>query len=107
MAMRILDKVRDERGERELLDTRLDLSKLPSHVAIIMDGNGRWAASRSLPRIAGHRAGADAVRRIGTPPFFLTLAGHVSAAPRPSRTTRQRSSAIRWTRSMNSYRLSI
>src|SRR5216110_1133299 len=34
------------------------------HVAIIMDGNGRWAARRGLPRAAGHRAGADAVRRI-------------------------------------------
>lgn len=33
------------------------------HVAVIMDGNGRWAAARGLPRIAGHRAGADAVRR--------------------------------------------
>jgi len=36
---------------------------VPSHVAIIMDGNGRWAASRYLPRIAGHREGARAVRR--------------------------------------------
>ena len=36
----------------------------PAHVAIIMDGNGRWAASRGLPRVAGHRAGAQAVRRI-------------------------------------------
>ncbi len=36
----------------------------PAHVAIIMDGNGRWAASRNLPRIAGHRAGAQALRRI-------------------------------------------
>ena len=35
----------------------------PSHVAIIMDGNGRWAAARGLPRLAGHRAGAQAVRR--------------------------------------------
>jgi undecaprenyl diphosphate synthase len=34
------------------------------HVAIIMDGNGRWASQRSLPRVAGHRAGADTVRRI-------------------------------------------
>ena len=34
------------------------------HVAIIMDGNGRWAARRGLPRVAGHRAGADAVRRV-------------------------------------------
>lgn len=36
----------------------------PVHVAIIMDGNGRWAAARGLPRTAGHQAGADAVRRI-------------------------------------------
>lgn len=35
----------------------------PRHVAIIMDGNGRWAKSRHLPRVAGHRAGAEAVRR--------------------------------------------
>jgi undecaprenyl diphosphate synthase len=34
------------------------------HVAIIMDGNGRWATARGLPRSAGHRAGADAVRRV-------------------------------------------
>src|SRR5580692_6925869 len=36
----------------------------PLHVAIIMDGNGRWAQARGLPRVAGHRAGADAVRRV-------------------------------------------
>jgi undecaprenyl diphosphate synthase len=36
---------------------------LPAHVAIIMDGNGRWAAARGLPRVAGHRAGVEAVRR--------------------------------------------
>ena len=36
---------------------------VPTHVAIIMDGNGRWAAGRSLPRVAGHRAGVEAVRR--------------------------------------------
>jgi undecaprenyl diphosphate synthase len=36
---------------------------IPAHVAIIMDGNGRWAALRGLPRVAGHRAGAQAVRR--------------------------------------------
>lgn len=36
---------------------------VPSHVAIIMDGNGRWACERGLPRLAGHRAGADAVAR--------------------------------------------
>lgn len=38
-------------------------SRVPRHVAIIMDGNGRWAEQRSLPRVAGHRAGAEAVRR--------------------------------------------
>nr|VFK17152.1 MAG: undecaprenyl diphosphate synthase [Candidatus Kentron sp. LPFa] len=38
--------------------------KIPRHIAIIMDGNGRWARRRHLPRIAGHRAGVDSVRRI-------------------------------------------
>ncbi|MBU2611917.1 MAG: isoprenyl transferase [Chloroflexi bacterium] len=39
-------------------------SKVPAHVAIIMDGNGRWARSRGLPRLAGHRAGTENLRRI-------------------------------------------
>ncbi|HEX2172246.1 MAG TPA: polyprenyl diphosphate synthase [Dehalococcoidia bacterium] len=39
-------------------------AKLPRHVAIIMDGNGRWARTRGLPRLAGHRAGTENVRRI-------------------------------------------
>ena len=39
-------------------------TKIPEHVAIIMDGNGRWARSRGLPRMAGHRAGVDNLRRI-------------------------------------------
>jgi len=38
--------------------------RVPRHVAIIMDGNGRWASKRALPRVAGHRAGAEAVRKI-------------------------------------------
>ena len=38
--------------------------KIPSHIAIIMDGNGRWAKKRSLPRIAGHREGMKNVRKI-------------------------------------------
>ena len=42
----------------------LDPTKLPKHIAIIMDGNGRWATARGLPRILGHRAGADAVHRV-------------------------------------------
>ena len=41
---------------------RLDLERLPRHVAVIMDGNGRWAQSRGLPRTAGHKAGIAAVR---------------------------------------------
>lgn len=49
------------RADRDLLD-RLDATHVPSHVAIIMDGNGRWAAKRALPRQLGHRAGAKAVR---------------------------------------------
>jgi undecaprenyl diphosphate synthase len=56
---------------------------LPRHIAIIMDGNGRWAQARGLPRIAGHRQGAEAVRRavraageLGIP--YLTLFGFSS-----------------------------
>jgi len=41
----------------------VDLTRLPSHVAIIMDGNGRWAQVRGLPRPVGHREGSDSVRR--------------------------------------------
>jgi len=40
------------------------MNNAPLHVAIIMDGNGRWANERGMPRVAGHRAGADAVRRV-------------------------------------------
>jgi undecaprenyl diphosphate synthase len=40
--------------------------KIPNHVAIIMDGNGRWAQSRNLPRLAGHKAGTENLRRIIT-----------------------------------------
>ncbi len=46
----------------ELLVRRLDLDRLPRHVAVIMDGNGRWASARGLPRVEGHRAGVAAVR---------------------------------------------
>ncbi|MGH7046963.1 MAG: isoprenyl transferase [Stellaceae bacterium] len=58
-------------------------SALPRHIAIIMDGNGRWAQARGLPRIAGHQRGAEAVRRtvagardLGIP--YLTLFGFSS-----------------------------
>ena len=51
------------------MDVKLQLphkSRRPTHVAIIMDGNGRWAAERGLPRLDGHRKGADVVRDITT-----------------------------------------
>jgi len=48
---------------QELVD-KLDQAKLPRHVAIIMDGNGRWAKQRHRPRLYGHRAGAKAVREV-------------------------------------------
>ena len=41
----------------------MDNSKLPTHVAIIMDGNGRWARKRGLPKIVGHQAGVESIRR--------------------------------------------
>ena len=44
---------------------QVDFARLPRHVAIILDGNGRWAKARGLPRTAGHGAGAEAFRRIG------------------------------------------
>ncbi|MBI2678578.1 MAG: isoprenyl transferase [Candidatus Koribacter versatilis] len=50
-----------DRKEAEVY-ARLDPKRLPKHIAIIMDGNGRWAKSRHMPRITGHRAGVKAVR---------------------------------------------
>ena len=48
--------------ERQL--QQMDLQRLPRHVAIIMDGNGRWATQQSLPRVEGHRAGVRSVREV-------------------------------------------
>jgi len=69
--------VNTELSEAQLL-AEIDLDRLPKHIAVIMDGNGRWAKKRKLPRIAGHRAGIKAVRqaveacaRLGVP--YLTL----------------------------------
>src|SRR5262245_66200811 len=62
----------------EALARQVNFEQLPRHVAIIMDGNGRWAAQRHLPRVEGHRAGIASVRdvvetsaRLGIP--VLTL----------------------------------
>ena len=66
-----------ERKEADVY-LRLDPARLPRHIAIIMDGNGRWARRRHMPRVAGHRAGVAAVRstvetaaRIGIPSLTL------------------------------------
>src|SRR6058998_795887 len=48
----------------ESLARQVNFEQLPAHVAIIMDGNGRWAAQRHLPRVEGHRAGIDSVRDV-------------------------------------------
>ena len=65
MGEKLLTSVRSSQEitmqEAELLSA-IDLDRLPDHIAIIMDGNGRWAKGKHLPRIAGHRAGMDAVR---------------------------------------------
>jgi len=65
-------------SEEERLAAAIDTARLPRHVALIMDGNGRWAAQRGLSRIEGHKAGSDSVReatetcaRLGIP--YLTL----------------------------------
>ena len=52
-------------GERDWrIATQLDSKRLPGHIAIIMDGNGRWAKRRNFPRILGHKAGVDPVRTV-------------------------------------------
>ena len=51
-------------SEEERLAAEIDFSRMPRHVAIIMDGNGRWAQKRRLPRIEGHRAGAKSVQEV-------------------------------------------
>jgi undecaprenyl diphosphate synthase len=72
-----MPRVNTDLSEAHLL-AQIDLDRLPQHIAVIMDGNGRWAKKRRLPRIAGHRAGIRAVRqaveacaRLGVP--YLTL----------------------------------
>ncbi len=50
--------------EEESLAKEIDFTRLPKHVAIIMDGNGRWAKKKRLPRIEGHRAGSKSVKEV-------------------------------------------
>jgi undecaprenyl diphosphate synthase len=51
-------------SQEEALARQVNFDRLPQHIAVIMDGNGRWAAQRHLPRVEGHRAGIDSVRDI-------------------------------------------
>src|SRR5918993_3809335 len=57
----------------ESLARQVNFEQLPAHIAIIMDGNGRWAAQRHLPRVEGHRAGIDSVRDVVEPSARLGI----------------------------------
>lgn len=50
--------------EKAATEQMLDLDRIPAHIAIIMDGNGRWAKARHLPRIAGHQQGMQTVKKV-------------------------------------------
>jgi undecaprenyl diphosphate synthase len=52
------------KGNKKINHEDLDMTRLPNHIAIIMDGNGRWAKKRALPRTVGHKAGIEALRDI-------------------------------------------
>ncbi|MBL8214749.1 MAG: di-trans,poly-cis-decaprenylcistransferase, partial [Bryobacterales bacterium] len=62
--MQDLFAVLEPGSEEWRLATTLDAERIPVHVAVIMDGNGRWAKARSLPRVAGHKAGVEPVRTV-------------------------------------------
>lgn len=51
---------------RKRIDNEIDMNNLPQHIGVIMDGNGRWAKKRGLPRSAGHKAGAESLKKIVT-----------------------------------------
>ncbi len=53
-----------ETAKSTIMEEKSEFEKTPSHVAIIMDGNGRWAVKRGLPRLSGHRAGTENLREI-------------------------------------------
>lgn len=50
--------------EQNIEDITIDMDRIPNHVAIIMDGNGRWAKARNLPRSMGHKAGMETIRKV-------------------------------------------
>lgn len=57
-------KAKKKEWTKEELISFLDIEKIPQHVAIIMDGNGRWAQKRGLPRAFGHKAGVESIRKV-------------------------------------------
>lgn len=63
MHKNFIEVIKPKSDDAKLL-AEIDLARLPNHIAVIMDGNGRWAAERGKPRIFGHRAGAESVRAI-------------------------------------------
>jgi undecaprenyl diphosphate synthase len=64
MALDDLLSVLTAGSPEEALARQVDFDRLPRHIAVIMDGNGRWAAQRHLPRVEGHRAGIESVRDV-------------------------------------------
>ncbi len=62
--LKTFDEVIKPNSEEAEMLSQIDFARLPQHVAIIMDGNGRWAKRRGKPRIFGHRAGAESVRAV-------------------------------------------
>ncbi len=62
--MEIQERMKSKNQTIEQLRAQLDVNSLPKHVAVIMDGNGRWALRKGLPRVAGHKRGVDTVRRV-------------------------------------------
>src|SRR5215204_4040575 len=64
MALEDILSVVPEGSTEAALARQVDFARLPQHLAVIMDGNGRWAAQRHLPRVEGHRAGIESVREV-------------------------------------------
>lgn len=74
----LLDKFKgviDLSGREADLLSKIDPNRLPRHIAVIMDGNGRWAKQRNLPRVAGHKAGISAVRAVVETAARLSVRG--------------------------------
>src|SRR5690349_24033867 len=64
MSLQDILSVVEAGSPEEALARQVNFARLPQHIAVIMDGNGRWAAQRHLPRVEGHRAGIDSVRDV-------------------------------------------